>query len=437
VLLFALAASLGSGLLFGLGPLVAVWRGRFESALKTNDRTASGTVSMRARSLLVLVEIGLSVVLLIGAGLLVRTFQNLHTFNPGFDASNVLTFQLSIPSERYQGSDGVPRFTFALEQQLRAIPGVEAAGAINLLPLDEREPNFALPFWTRRTVDDESPAPLADTRLVTPGYFDTLRSELLAGRWFDETDDTNHPPAVIIDDRFARQAWPGQDPLGQELQLNVRDKTWRRVVGVIRHIRQHRLSEEVREQVFLPLAQWPRNQLSVVVRAPLPPDQLLPAISQQIASLDPHMAPARVRRLADLAAQSRAPARFSMVLGSLFAACSLLLTCLSLYGVISYSVVQRTPEFGVRAALGASRRDLLRLVLRQGLGLILAGSVVGLIGAGLVMRSLRSLLFGVTAFDPLTFVIVPIAVALTALAACYAPARRASQVDPLVALRNE
>ncbi len=437
VLAVSALASIASGLLFGFAPLLDIWRGRLESALKSGGRSSGGAERHRARRLLVVAEIALSVMLLIGAGLLVRTFLNLYAFNPGFRSTGVLAFRLSLPGERYRPK-GVPVGVFVqqLERDLGTVTGVQSVGAINQLPLDD-EPNFGMPYCTRATAIETGEAPLSDTRIVSPHYLQTIGAQLVAGRWFTEHDDAAQPRALIIDERLARNAWPGRDPIGQELQIGGRvGGEWGRVVGVIRHIRHHRVTEEVREEVFIPFAQWSRNQMSVVVRAQGDPTRLLPALTERLHGIDPNLSPSRVRPFDDLVARSRAPARFSMVLTTLFAAFSLMLACLSQYGVISYSVAQRTLEFGLRTALGASGRDLVRMITGQAVVMALVGIGLGLGGAILVARSLRGLLFGVSAFDPLTFVSVPLLVGAVALLACYMPARRAAKVEPIVALKD-
>lgn len=437
VLAFAALAALGSGLVLTFVPLLDLRRTTPGEVLKAGGQRSAAVARQHVRRCLVVAEIGLSVVLLVGAGLLIRTFLNLLAFNPGFQPEHVLTFRLSLPYDRYGGPSDVPRFAADLEQRLRGLPGVEAAGAANLLPLAD-EPNMATSFWTRATADQVESAPLADARLVTPGYFEALKVELAAGRWFNGQDDATHPLVLIVDERLARTAFPGEDAVGKELQLfSSHEGPWGRIIGVVRHLRQHRLSEEVREQVFIPMAQLSRTQMSVVVRASVEPAALLRDITREISRIDSSLVPARVRPLADLASQSRAPARFSMLLVSLFACLSLVLACQSLYGVIAYSVAQRTFELGVRAAIGATARDLTRMVAGEGVVLIVLGVGLGLAASVMLARSLQGILFGVAASDPLTFIAVPLAVGLTALAACYGPAWRAGRADPAAALRRE
>jgi predicted permease len=363
VLAFSASVSLASGFLFGLAPLFDVRRNSLDGVLKAGGRTIGAAMRPRSRRALVLAEISLSVMLLIGAGLLVRTFLNLYAFNPGFSADRVLTFRLPLPGERYNPKKA-PTFANDLERALRALPGVEAAGAINQLPLDD-DPNYGNSFWTRDTAAGTDPPPLADIRIVTPGYFETVQAHLTSGRWFTEQDDARQPLALIVDERLARRAWPGKNPVGQELLVGSRDGSWGRVVGVVRHLRHHRLSDEVREEVFMTYAQQWRNQMAVLVRSGLDLDGLLRSVNRQIREIDQNLAPGRVQPLEALMARSRAQTRFSMVLAALFAGLSLMLASVSLYGVISYSVAERTQEFGVRTALGASAPDLVKLVAGQ------------------------------------------------------------------------
>jgi predicted permease len=408
--------------------------------LKSGGQSAHGGPSGRWRRALVVGELGLSMVLLIGAGLLIRTFLNLHAIDPGYRWQHVLTFNLSLPFDRYGMGGNLSRFTRELERVLRAVPGVEAAGAINQLPLDTT-PNWTSGYRTRLTAPSDDPT-FADARLVTPGYFAALQATLVDGRWITEQDDETQPLVLMVDERLAKRAWPGRSAIDQELAVQVATDAgsrarWGRVVGVVRHLRHHQPSEEVREQVYVPFAQAPRNQMGVVVRSPIDARSLMPDLTRRIAQLDPDLAPAQIAYLAELVGRKEAPARFTMVLGGLFAGFSWLLACLGVYGVISYSVAQRTSEFGVRAALGARREDLLRLVLGSGGALTAAGLAIGLLASIGALRWMKSVLFGVSVFDPATLVAATLLLGLTALVASYVPARRAAAVDPAKVLRAE
>jgi putative ABC transport system permease protein len=437
VLAFSVLATFVSALLFGIVPLVE-WRGRkrFVIALAGRD---SALPPPRARRTLVVAEVALSVVLLIGAGLLGRTFVNMLAIDPGYRSDNVLTFQLTLPLERYGTVPALARFSREIEEAMRAIPGVTAAGVVNQVPLDNSIPNGSSGYFTRATANEKSP-PIVDVRLVTPGYFNTLGVRVASGRSFTATDDEMQPLVVMVDETLARRAWPDRDAVGQELGLHLWSPTgfqlrWGRVIGVVHPLRHHRLTADVRDEIFVPVAQAPRTQMAVVVRSATDTDSIVRNVSAQIQAIDRDLAPARVQRLDRLVDQSRAPARLSMLLAMLFAGLSLLLTCIGLYGVVSYTVTQRTSELGLRAVLGATNRQLIQLILRQGIVLTATGLVIGLAGSLAVAKWLNTLLYGVTAHDPVVYFTVSLALALTALVATYAPARRATRIDPKQALR--
>jgi predicted permease len=439
VLGFSVLAAFASALVFGVVPLLE-WRGS-RRLVVTAGGVGSTLPPPRARRMLVVAEVAVSVVLLIGAGLLGRTFVKMLAIDPGYRYEDVLTFQLTLPLERYGSVPALARFTRQVEEAMRTIPGVVGAGVVNQVPLDDSVPNGSTSYWTRATAEKRD-TPIIDARLVTPGYFDALDVQVVAGRSFTAADDELKPLVVMVDETLAQHAWPGQDAVGQEIGLRLWSPAgfqlrWGRVVGIVHHLRQHRLTANVREEVFVPFAQAPRTQMAVVVRSAVDTDSIVRNVSAQILTIDPDLAPARVKRLDRLVDRSRAPARLSMVLATLFAGLSLLLTCIGLYGVVSYTVTQRTSEIGIRAALGATNRQLLQLILRQGVTLTAIGLVIGLAGSIAIARWLNTLLYGVTAFDPIVYVTVSLALALTALLASYAPARRATQIDPKVALRVE
>jgi putative ABC transport system permease protein len=440
VLLVAAVCCIVPAILFGLTPLVQWWT-RAAPVIGRAGRSSMRAPSQRLRRVLVLAEFAVTVVLLIVAGLLIRTFRNLEAVDPGFEASRVLTFLLALPQERYGSPAQLSRFTRHLERELGQVTGVEAVGAVNQLPFDDSVGNATSGYRTRATASDSN-APIIDVRIVTPGYFRTVQATLVSGRWINEHDDETQPFVLMVDERLARKAWPGANPLDQELSIRAWSPDgfkprWGRVVGVIRHLRHHRLSEEVRDQVFVPFAQAPRNQMGVVLRSALDADHLTRDVTEHLARVDPNLAPARVRAMDAYLDHSRAPARLNMTLATLFAGLSLGLASLSLYGLISYSVSQRVPELSVRAALGATRRDLIRLVLGEGIALTAAGITIGLIAAFGAVQSLKALLFGVAALDPVSFIAAPAILALVTLVASYLPARRTANVDLARALRSE
>jgi putative ABC transport system permease protein len=441
VLGFAMAISILSGLLFGLAPMVESCRVDLNDSLKAGGRRGTGTPRHRTRNLLVIGEIALGVILLIGAGLMLKTFLGLQRVDPGFDSTRVVTFQLSLPAARYPTAKEMANFSRNLERDLAALPAVEAAGAINQLPLDD------LPNWStsyRRDADDDAAqqSQEADARVVTPGYFRAIRARLVEGRLFEASDDEDARKVIIVDESLARRTWPGDSALGKRLQIELWGgrgfvSTWTEVVGVVAHVRHHTLAEQVRPQVFAPFAQGPRNQMGIAVRAGVDPALLTGPIRDAVAALDKDLAPAEFLPMARYVSDSTGGERFTMILAGVFAAVALLLASIGLYGVIACSVSQRTWEIGIRMALGAQRGSILRMVLGQGLGLILIGVAAGIAGAFVLTRFLETLLYGVTPTDAATFAAIPLLLTVVALLACYLPARRAMRVDPMMALRQE
>jgi len=439
VLGFSLLAVVASALVFGVVPLLE-WRSSRRLVIAAGG-PGSGLPPPRGRRVLVTAEIALSVALLIGAGLLVRTFLKMLAIDPGYRSTDVLTFQISVPRSRYGMVPALAWLTRQIEDAMRAIPGVTAAGVVNQVPLDDSLPNGSTGYWTRATAD-KTEVPIIDSRIVTPGYFEAVGARLVAGRVFTAADDETQPLVVMVDESLAEHAWPGRDAIGQDLGMRLWSPTgfqmrWGRVIGVVHHLRQHRLTASVREEIFVPYAQSPRPQMAVVVRSAVDTDIIVRSVTTQIQTVDPELAPARVLRLDRLVDRSRSPARLSMLLAMMFAGLSLAITCIGLYGVVSYSVAQRTSEIGLRAALGATNRQLIQLVLRQSATLTAIGLVIGLAGSIAIARWVKTLLYGVTAFDPMVYLTVTLALALTALLASYAPARRATRIDPKVALRVE
>lgn len=440
VLGMSLLATLGTGALLGFAAYLQSRRADVVTLLKTGGPGRTG-MSPRWRHVLVVTEIALSLVLLIGAGLLIRTFWKLHTVHPGYHAEEVLSFKLSLPFERYGDPSTLARFSREIEQRLRAVPGVTAAGAVNQLPL-EGSPNWATAYRTR-TAAETGPAPTADARLATPGYFDALKVTVVRGRAFTEKDDEKQPLVLMVDERLAQKAWPGGDPLGQELAVQVWSADsgfsvrWGTVVGVVGHLRHHNPSEEVREQVFVPFAQAPRHQMGVVVRSAVDMPTLIGAVTSEVRQLDANLGMAQIVPLADYVGRKEAPARFVMTLSAVFGGLSLLLACVGMYGLISYSVTERGPELAVRAALGAHPSSIVRLVVRRGAQLTAVGLVLGVAASLAGVRWMKSLLFGITTLDPITFGAALLLLGLTALLACYIPARRAAAIDPVKLLRAE
>lgn len=438
VLGFSFAACLLTTLLAGLAPALRLSRQAGQSALKEGGKTSAATDNRRLQSFFVVVEIGLSLILLIGATLLIRTFVALQSVEPGFKPENVLTFQLSLPYTRY----GVQRnagFFRQLEERISRIPGVTAVGASSQLPFTGK--GYGAGYsWDEQSARENL---TADWRFITPNYLQTTGTRLLSGRFFAEQDDARQPRVVIVDETLARKAWPGQTAIGK--RLLVSDSTpsgmvdvWMEVAGVIEHVHNHALSAEGREQVYIPYAQTPVVPwMNVAVRASVPAASLAQLIEREVRALDKDLPVNNVRLMESYVADVLAPARFSLMLMGIFAMAAMALSAIGLYGVISYSVSRRTREIGIRLALGAQRADILRMVIRQGLTLIFAGVMAGLLATFALARLLAGLLYGVSPTDPGTYAGVTALLVFVALMACYLPARRATQVEPLAALRSE
>jgi putative ABC transport system permease protein len=437
VLLFTLFASLVSGVLFGLIPGLRLFGTDLNVSLQEGGRGfASGGRARRMRSALVVTEIAMAAMLLIAAGLLLRSFNRLLNVPEGFHPDHVLSLQMSLPQARYpKPVDRAAFVKYALER-IDSLPGIASASAISRLPLN--------PGNSSRSVEIEgrTPPPSGDISpdylVATPDYFQTLGVPLLAGRTFTDRDDANAAPVAIISEATARHFWPDQDVIGKHLRGACGDeKTWCQVVGVVGDIKQHHLEQASKLAVYVPFSQDPWVFFAVVVRTKLEPASAVSAVEGAIHSLDADEPVYNVRSMRDVETASLSPQRLQIALIGLFAALALILACMGIYGVMAYSVAQRTSEIGVRMALGAQTGNVLGLVLREGLRLAIFGAGIGLAGSFFAARLLSGMLFGVAPSDPATFAGVAIVLVLVAMVACYIPARRATRVDPLVALRYE
>ncbi len=438
VLGFTLAVSLLTGLIFGIAPALHASNSDLNETLKEGGRSAAGVGRSRARNLLVVVEIALSLVLLVGAGLMMESFLRLQQVRPGLNPNGVLTMSVALPRAKYKEPEQRSEFFRQLMDSVRALPGVEAAAATSTLPLTGGN-------WGRSLTVEGYPvltvgqAPSIQHTVVTQGYFAALGIPLLMGRDFTETDGSNAPKVTIIDERLAREYWPNASPLGKRVRFGPPEdnEPWHTVVGVVGAVRHERLDAETRKSVYLPHLQIPVNGLALVVRTTAKPESLAGAVRSKVREIDSDLPVTKVMTMEDVVAQSVWQPRLYSILFAVFAAVALLLATVGIYGVMSYTVTTRTREFGLRMALGAQSRDLLRLILGQGMRLALLGVVVGLLGAFALTRLLKNLLFEVKATDPLTFAVITALLTLVAFAACWLPARRATKVDPMVALRYE
>jgi len=442
VLVFTLAISLLCGILFGVAPALRVSGLDLHANLKGASRGSSGTSAVwgrggNIRRLLVISELALSVVLLIGAGLLIRSFARLQNVAPGFNPKGVLTFELAMNGLNY--SHGQVRNTYRrLWDRLGQLPGVTAAGGITALPLSEA---FA---WTPITIEGRIPPAgekfiNADERLVGGRYFQAMQIPLLRGRFFNDQDTPEKPVVVVVDEHMAREFWPHEDPIGKRIHIVelTSENPWQTVVGVVGQVKQDSLDSNPRIAYYLSQNQIPVRAMTVTLRSGADPGVLTAAAKDAVRSLDPGLPIYNVRTMTERVDQSLARRRFSMLLLGLFAGLALALAVIGIYGVMAYLVAQGTREIGIRMALGATQRDILSLVIRQGMAWSFSGVALGLSGAFVITRFIRSLLFGIEATDAATFTVVPILLVLAALLASFVPARRAAKVDPMIALRYE
>ena len=446
VLLFVTALAVLTGVGFGIAPALQVAGSSLIDATKESRfRRHQG------RSLLVIAEIALSLILLAGAGLMIRSLLKLQELDLGFQPQNVLTAQIFLPQSRYPidpaqyrpgPSGGAPpvlskpsAFFAQLLEELTAIPGIHSAGAVTSLPLNPVGIDFDLPVVVQgRPRPRAGEEPQADFRIATTDYFRTMRIPLLRGREFTEFDGPATTPVVIINETMARQMFPGEDPLGRRLLLYGRP---REIVGVVGSVRHHGFSRDARPEMILPHRQFQLGGMTLVVRSGLEPSALAAAITRQVRGIDPELPVSRVRTMDELFADSVAQPRFTTLLLAGFACLAMTLALVGVYGVMSYTVSQRTREIGVRMALGADRSDVVWMVVRHGMMLAAVGIAVGLGVAAAGTRLMAGLLFGVTATDPATFIAAAAALGAASLAATCIPALRAARVAPVTALRSE
>jgi putative ABC transport system permease protein len=437
---FTLGASLLTGFLFGLAPALQISRADVQEAMKENARGTAGSARhTRLRHALIVVEVALSVVLLAGAGLLFRSFMRLQAVNAGFTPQQVLTAQLSPAGAQFNEDAAVINFYAQVLDRIGAIPGVESAGVINTLPLTGG-PTISYRVEGRPilTVDKWIPT---NFRSVSPDYFRAMNIPVLQGRTFTAEDRTGAPRKLMINQALVQRDFPNEDPIGKRITLGNTDENnqpiWFEIIGVTANVRSEELREEPPPELYFSARQIPFQNMAVVVRATIEPESLAPALRQAVADVDRTVPVAQVQTMEHIVSESVTQPRFNLFLVGLFGGLALLLSAAGIYGVTSYTVTQRTHELGIRLALGAQVRDVMKLVLGQGMAVIGIGLALGLVAAFALLRLMRSLLFGVGENDPLTFVAITLVLLFVALFACYVPARRATKVDPLIALRYE
>jgi predicted permease len=444
VLGFTLAISLVTGIVAGIVPSWKLSKANVNETLKQGLGRAGDSGGNRTRSVLVVCEVALSLVLLAGAGLMIRSLWNLRSTNPGFDARNVLTFSLPIPRTRYKSATEEINFWNQALARMRALPGVETAAAVDDLPFNggshqpiaiEGRPAVAM-----------SEQPEVDVRIISTGYLRAMHIPLVRGRDFNEGDTADKPGAILISEAMAKRFWPNEDALGKRLTMTFAPEKIREVVGIVGDVKLDGLDQvELNSAIYEPLAQisappsgeWRSFGLDVVVRTTTPPATLVSAVTNSVHEIDPQQAVAHVMTMDQFMAESISPQRFNMLLLATFAGLALALAAIGIYSVLSYAVRRRVREIGIRMALGAQIRDVLRLVVFEGMKPAVAGMLIGLTGALLLGRVLAKLVFGVKTTDPATFAAVSILLLAVALLATAVPAYRATRVDPMRTLRDE
>ena len=436
VLALTLLISLATGILFGLAPAFST-RHVTHDALKEGGRGGStGAASHRLRGALVVAEVALSLTLLAGAGLLIRSFLRLQDVDTGFRAGGVLTMRIALPEQKYRKAEQTHLFYRELLAKIRTLPGVDAAGASSGLPLGGTGWSGTVNVDTQ-AVQPQDASPEADQRPVEPGYFEALGISLVRGRYFDQRDAATSAPVAIIDESMARTYWPKEDAIGKRIRAG--GSSWRTIVGVVRHVRYRTLESPSRVEIYWPYEQtgFPLGSMSLAIHTTSDPRMLASVVQRQVLALDPDQPVFRIRTMQELVSESMARRRLSMVLLGIFAGVALALAAVGIYGIMSYTVAQRSHEVGIRMALGAGTAEVVRLVLGQSVWLTLGGILAGLAGSLFLTNFLSSLLFNVKATDPATFAIVALILMAVALVASFVPAYRATRVDPVNALRQE
>jgi putative ABC transport system permease protein len=434
VMLFGVGLLIVTTAIVLIVPLHQMNRSNLVATLRQDSRTSTSSKT-KIRNLLVVSQVTLTVMLLTGAGLLIRTFAALKEVDPGFRSSGVLSLRLAIPRNKYQQDQRVAELCHTILERVTALPAVESAGMGNRLPLSGPSGLSTIEF---ERGDGQEPGSLAatDDTTITPDYLRTMNIPLLRGRFFTEQDNNDSPLVVILDEEVARRAWPGEDPIGKRVRSGPTSR-WAEVIGVVGHIRHEKIESDERLQIYWNYWQRPRDRMSLVVRTSGNPHALVTSVLNAIRSVDPDQPAFAVRTMSEVVDQSISLRWFNAFIVSLFAGSSLLLAMVGIYGVISWTVKHQTREIGVRIALGANRRAVLMLVLGKGLRITAAGVILGVLGSFVLTRFLRSLLFGVSQTDPYTFIAVPSLLMAVAALACFLPALRAIRVDPLTALKCE
>jgi len=456
VVFFTVAVSALTGIIFGLGPALQSSRADLQETLKETPRTAIGG-RHRLRQAFVIAELSLTLVLLIGAGLLIRSFYRLQQVNPGFVDEHVLSFTVQLPLQKYPNEQKWLSFYHQVLDRLRSLPGIQDLSVTSRVPMsgDDWQSGFQV---AGQPPPPPGQGPSMEVSVVGPDYFRTMGIPLLRGRYFSEQDNRLNLSeenlrnldldqrlraglkTIIVDEEFARRHWPNQDPIGKQVLWSGSGPTAPplTVVGVVGRVKLYRPNEPAGfVQGYFPFLEMPQYGMSFVIKSTSAPNQMIDVVREQVRAVDPDQPIYEIKTLAERRAESVAPQRFNLLLLGLFAAVALVLAVIGIYGVMAYSVVQRTQEIGLRMALGATMKDVLKLILQNGMTLALVGVALGLVSAFALTRLMTNLLFEVTPTDMTTFAGVAGVLFIVALLACYIPARRATKIDPLVALRYE
>ena len=441
VLLFTIGITLITGLIFGLLPALHGSKADLTQDLKEGSRgTSAGPRMNYARNFLVVVEVAISLMLVIGAGLLIRSFIQLQAVKPGFDTTNLLVVHMSLPKAKYTDRQSVTNFHDELQRRLARLPGLQSASAISIIPMSDLilRPEFTI---VGRPPVSREETPLAQFRIASPNYFQTMGIPILTGRGFEEQDRSSTRPVAVINENLAHRFWKDESPIGSKLKVEGANQDLE-IVGIVGNVKQSGLAGEPTYDIYVPLAQSPEvsvafltNNLFWTIRTTQNPLALANNVRGEIQAVDRDV-PATVRTMDQVMAASIAPRRFTLLLLEIFAGAALLLAGMGLYGLISYSVIQRTNEVGIRVALGAQRSHVLTLIMGQGLKLVLVGVVLGLIGAFTLRSIISSLLFGISTTDVYTLIAAPLLLIGVGLLASYIPARRAAKINPIIALRT-
>jgi putative ABC transport system permease protein len=435
---FTVLVSLATGVIFGLAPALQAAKTDLNEALKDGAKGGGGARSNRFRNALIVVEVALTLMLLVCSGLLFNSFLHLQRVDPGFDSHNVLTFRIDLPATLYSQQTQVAPFYQQLISRLEAVPGVKSVSAISHPPLSSTGvTGFSIEGVA--TAPDKPFPYISNFSSVTPGYFETMGIQLIKGRDFTPRDELRSTPVAILNETLARRYFPNQDPLGKRVMpaISRGGRVMREIVGVVSNSKHASLREEPPPSIYVPHGQFPSHGMTLVVRSANDPKALIGVVEKEAHALDSELPVFNIMTLDQYVASSVAKLKFSALLLGLFAGLALFLSCIGLYGVMSYVVAQRTRELGIRMALGAQTRDVLRMVVRQGMWLTLLGAAIGVAGAVALTRMIKSWLFGVSPTDPLTFAVAALLLTIVALLSCWVPARRAAKVDPITALRFE